>query len=414
MSRGKRPQRLQVGDVGAFWRPRVPRLAQTARPAKLKAVSEVLFEAYLQAQGISYDYEPKIAGKKKQLDYRLDWTGRELFCEVKELHASSAAPRSGHFDPYRGLRKEIHEARKQFKEYKADHCCVLVIHNIDDWEFRDWPYVLLGAMLGDASLVAPFDAERGVALIEQAQSALLDRGKMVDPKGKRPQNTGISAIAVLSEDAIRNPEFDRRYNEAVAAERARTGVAPPLEQRLALRIRLYGELPVSLGSRPRVRVFENPFALHSLSEDAFHGDFDERHRFNPSRGRIERVFVGTGLKAAEREEDGRPDILAAIERFRDEVVRRFAPQRIVLFGSHAQGSADHGSDVDLLVVFPGTGDATGRALDIQRLVNRDFPLDLLTISEGDLTRRLAVNDPFLSQVIANGKTLHPAARRGVG
>ena len=34
----------------------------------------------------------------------------------------------------------------------------------------------------------------------------------------------------------------------------------------------------------------------------------------------------------------------------DRLVERFQPEKIILFGSHARGDADEGSDVDLLVV----------------------------------------------------------------
>ena len=38
------------------------------------------------------------------------------------------------------------------------------------------------------------------------------------------------------------------------------------------------------------------------------------------------------------------------------LVERFQPQRIILFGSYARGTADDRSDVDLLVICPIRGD----------------------------------------------------------
>lgn len=35
-----------------------------------------------------------------------------------------------------------------------------------------------------------------------------------------------------------------------------------------------------------------------------------------------------------------------------EIVRRFSPDKVILFGSHAAGSAGPDSDVDLLVIMP--------------------------------------------------------------
>jgi predicted nucleotidyltransferase len=52
----------------------------------------------------------------------------------------------------------------------------------------------------------------------------------------------------------------------------------------------------------------------------------------------------------------------------DEMVRRiadrFAPDRIILFGSHARGDARDDSDVDLLVLFRGVDDPHARAAEI--------------------------------------------------
>jgi hypothetical protein len=40
-----------------------------------------------------------------------------------------------------------------------------------------------------------------------------------------------------------------------------------------------------------------------------------------------------------------------VGRLVDEIVERIRPRRVVLFGSHARGTADAGSDIDLLVVL---------------------------------------------------------------
>ena len=40
-----------------------------------------------------------------------------------------------------------------------------------------------------------------------------------------------------------------------------------------------------------------------------------------------------------------------IENFVNEVVRRFSPEKVVLFGSSAENSANSDSDVDLLIVM---------------------------------------------------------------
>lgn len=48
------------------------------------------------------------------------------------------------------------------------------------------------------------------------------------------------------------------------------------------------------------------------------------------------------------------------------IVEKFHPDRVILFGSHARGSADSDSDVDLLVVMPVSDSKRSSQLDIRR------------------------------------------------
>ena len=46
------------------------------------------------------------------------------------------------------------------------------------------------------------------------------------------------------------------------------------------------------------------------------------------------------------------------------IVRRFHPDRVILFGSHARGTAGPDIDVDLLVVMPVEGSRREKAVEI--------------------------------------------------
>lgn len=275
--------------------------------------SELLFEHYLRTLNISFEYESRIAGKLKCPDYRIVGDDQVIFCEVKELREKRPRPRGAVvFNPYAGIRKKIDEARKQFREYR-DHACVLVIHNVDDWEFRSWPYVLFGAMLGDFGIQMPFDQRRGVILAEQRRPAFLDGGRMVDPKSRRPQNTTISAIALLSEFTIPNPEFEREIEGRTASLKSGLGCEPSSELRLEVRMALYGQLPLTLGNCPRIEVFENPVARIKLPKHAFYGMYDARFEYTDRLRQFVRVYAGDGLKRTEvqarsvRQSDGTGD-----------------------------------------------------------------------------------------------------------
>ena len=53
-----------------------------------------------------------------------------------------------------------------------------------------------------------------------------------------------------------------------------------------------------------------------------------------------------------------------IEEMVRRIVERFHPEKIILFGSHARGTAGPDSDVDLLVVMPVQGSRRRKATEI--------------------------------------------------
>ena len=95
-----------------------------------------------------------------------------------------------------------------------------------------------------------------------------------------------------------------------------------------------------------------------------------------------------------------------IEKYVDEVVRQFHPDRIVLFGSHAAGTTRKDSDVDLLVVMRHKGAAAEQAARIRRRIRAGFPLDIVARSPAAIRKRLAMGDGFIRDILERGKVLH--------
>ena len=73
------------------------------------------------------------------------------------------------------------------------------------------------------------------------------------------------------------------------------------------------------------------------------------------------------------------------------IARRFDPDRIILFGSHARGEAGPDSDVDLLVVMPVQGSRRQARIDV-RLALHDIPIpkDIVVTTPEDFERRRRV------------------------
>lgn len=88
----------------------------------------------------------------------------------------------------------------------------------------------------------------------------------------------------------------------------------------------------------------------------------------------------------------------------ERIVRRFAPLRILVFGSYARGEAQSGSDLDLLVVLPVVKNKRQAAIEIRRaLADLPVPHDVVVTTPGELYARAHLT----------GNVLHEALREGL-
>lgn len=95
-----------------------------------------------------------------------------------------------------------------------------------------------------------------------------------------------------------------------------------------------------------------------------------------------------------------------IQGFADRIAREFRPQRIILFGSYACDRADTDSDVDLMVILPYAGKSWEMATRIRNRLQPSFPLDLVVRSPEQVRERVDMGDPFLREIIRDGKVLY--------
>jgi len=98
--------------------------------------------------------------------------------------------------------------------------------------------------------------------------------------------------------------------------------------------------------------------------------------------------------------------LQQIHEFVDRIAREFDPERVILFGSYADGTATEDSDVDLLVVMPFPGKSLTQS--VKTLVQADphFPADLLARRPEDTERRYRQGDPLIRSALDKGKVLY--------
>lgn len=88
-----------------------------------------------------------------------------------------------------------------------------------------------------------------------------------------------------------------------------------------------------------------------------------------------------------------------------QIVAKFSPLKIVLFGSYAHGNPRPESDVDLLVVMRTRREGE-QSLLIRRAIQCDFGLDLIVRTPATLKRRLKLGDFLLREILEKGKVLY--------
>ena len=91
-----------------------------------------------------------------------------------------------------------------------------------------------------------------------------------------------------------------------------------------------------------------------------------------------------------------------------QIVERFRPQKVILFGSYAQGKPTQDSDVDLLVVMETNEQALHAAARISAAIDHPFPLDILVFRPSELKASLERRGVFATEVMAKGIVLHEA------
>jgi predicted nucleotidyltransferase len=108
-----------------------------------------------------------------------------------------------------------------------------------------------------------------------------------------------------------------------------------------------------------------------------------------------------------------PKLLEEITR---RLVAEFQPEQIILFGSHAWGTPDEDSDVDLLVIV-AESDLRPIQRDVQAhlsLSGLGVPKDILVKTRAEVERFRQVYASLEAEILERGKVLYDRSQARVG
>jgi len=95
-----------------------------------------------------------------------------------------------------------------------------------------------------------------------------------------------------------------------------------------------------------------------------------------------------------------------IESIKNQLIEKYRPEKIILFGSAAWGE-DEINDIDLLIVKSNTPYyGIERMRELDRLIKRNIAADMLVYTPEEVKERLELGDPFIKKIFKDGRVLY--------
>lgn len=101
------------------------------------------------------------------------------------------------------------------------------------------------------------------------------------------------------------------------------------------------------------------------------------------------------------------EITSEIETIVGQIIRKYRPMKIILFGSAGRGEYDEVNDLDFLIIKK---DVPLRGIDRMReldgLIERNIAADMLVYRPDEFDERIKLGDPFIKTILREGRVLY--------
>ena len=90
-----------------------------------------------------------------------------------------------------------------------------------------------------------------------------------------------------------------------------------------------------------------------------------------------------------------------------QLINVYDPEKVILFGSLAEGIVKEGTDIDLFIIkkdIPHLGVDRIRQLD--SLIKYKLATDFIVYKPEEVRKRLEADDPFVKSIMEKGKVLY--------
>jgi uncharacterized protein len=90
-----------------------------------------------------------------------------------------------------------------------------------------------------------------------------------------------------------------------------------------------------------------------------------------------------------------------------ECLKRYEPEKVIIFGSSARGDADEQSDVDVVIIKQTDKRFLDRLLEVAKLLDNDLgKVDVFVYTREEFEDMQRRENPFIGKVVTEGRTIY--------
>jgi len=96
-----------------------------------------------------------------------------------------------------------------------------------------------------------------------------------------------------------------------------------------------------------------------------------------------------------------------------DLLRRYDPEKVILFGSQAGASSDRYSDIDLVIIKETKKRFLDRLKEVIEIIRPNFAIDIFVYTPREFQEMIAEGNPFLEHVLKKGNVVYEKSREGI-
>ena len=95
-----------------------------------------------------------------------------------------------------------------------------------------------------------------------------------------------------------------------------------------------------------------------------------------------------------------------IDYIKEQIVRKYKPQKIILFGSAAAGKFTADSDLDLFIIKEDARPGSERIYSVSGMFEHRIATDILVYTPQEVEQSMKWDDPFVKGILSSGKIIY--------